>query len=432
MGSEKGGSCFLIRGAGDLHLAGNRKPKFFYGYVVVVAAFLIMVVSWGAISTFGVFFKPLLTEFDWTRAAISGAYSLRIILSGLVAIGTGRLTDRFGPRLVITACGFLVGLGFLLMSQIGAIWQLYLFYGVIVGIGLSAAWVPLVSPVARWFTQRRGLMTGIVVSGAGLGTMIMPPAASWFISNYGWRTSYIILGIIALVLIVLVAQFIKHAPAQTGQVPYRVDEVKVDSLNLEAGGFSLKEAIHTRQFWTLSATWLCFGFSLGGILVHIVPHALDLGISPIIAANILAIRGGVSIPGGIIIGSVADRIGSRSALIITSILCSGALLWLLGAKELGMLYLFAAILGFGSGGLFVLESPLVAKLFGLSSHGVILGSVGFSYMIGGAIGPVVVGGIFDITGSYSLAFLACAIVSIIGLILASLLKPTSSECQKSE
>ncbi|TET26414.1 MAG: MFS transporter, partial [Dehalococcoidia bacterium] len=397
------------------------------GYIVVVAAFLIMTVSWGMFSSFAVFFKPLLEEFGWTRSAISGAYSLCIILSGLVAIGMGRLTDRFGPRLVIAACGLLMGLGYLLMSQIGAIWQLYLFYGVIVGIGMSAAWVPLLSPVARWFVKRRGLMTAAVVSGAGLGTMIMPPVASWLISGYGWRTAYIILGIITMVLIVLVAQFIKRAPAQMEQEPYGEGEVKVNSLNLEAEGFSLKEAIRTRQFWVLSAIWLCLGFSLGGVWVHIVIHATGIGISAASAANILAISGGISIPGGIIIGSVADRIGSRLALIIASILLLGALLWLLGAKELWMLYLFAAILGFGYGGLFVLESPLVAKLFGLSSHGVILGSVFFSYMIGDAIGPVVVGHLFDITGSYQIAFLICAAAGVIGLILTSLLKPIGSE-----
>ena len=400
----------------------NRTPRFFYGYTIVLSAFFIMVVMWGTASSFGVFFKPLLAEFGWTRAMVSGAVSLSIIVSGLAAIVLGRLTDRFGPRLVVTAGGCFLGLGYLLMSQISATWQLYLFAGVIIGIGLGVAWVPLLSPVARWFVKKRGMVTGIAVAGVGVGIMIMPPAASWLISNYGWRLAYTIIGIVTLASVVPAAQFLKRDPDQMGLVPYGVDEVKIDSPNLETGGFSLQEAIRTRQFWMLSAMWLCFAFSLETIFVHLVPYATDLGISARSAANILAISGGVSILGGIIIGNIADRTGNRPALIITSILFAGALIWLVVAKELRMLYLLAAIFGFGYGGLFAVESPIVAKLFGLSAHGAIMGSVGVGYMIGGALGPVLAGRIFDITGSYQTAFLISAAASVIALILTLLLR----------
>ena len=118
------------------NLTAARKPGFFYGYVIVLIGFFNMLLMFGAFYSFGVFFKPLSTEFGWTRATTSGAYSLAMFLSGLLAIVMGRLTDRFGPRVVLTLCGFLLGLGFLLMSQVSAIWQLYLFYGVIIGVGL--------------------------------------------------------------------------------------------------------------------------------------------------------------------------------------------------------------------------------------------------------------------------------------------------------
>ena len=136
------------------------KPKFFYGYVVVLASFFILLITWGTIYTFGVFLKPLLAEFGWTRAETSGAYSLYMVLHGVLYIVTGRLNDRFGPRMLMTACGLLLGLGYFLMAYISAIWHLYLFYGVIIGIAMSAGFVPLVSTIVRWFVKRRALMTG--------------------------------------------------------------------------------------------------------------------------------------------------------------------------------------------------------------------------------------------------------------------------------
>ena len=405
----------------------DRKPKLFYGYIVVLTAFLIMMVTWGAFYCFGVFFKPVLVEFGWTRAATSGAYSLSFVLSGFIGIFAGRLSDRLGPRIVVIGCGLFLGSGYLLMSQISIIWQLYLFYGVIVGIGLSGVYVSAVSAVSRWFVKRRGMMTGIVIAGIGAGTMIMPPLANWFISSYGWRASYNIIGIIVLVLMILAAQFLKRDPSQIGLSPYGENEVEQESLNLEARGFSLQRAIHTGQFWMLCVMFLCFGVSVQAIIVHIVIHATELEISAASAANILAVIGGVSITGRIIMGSAGDRIGNKLAITICFILMSVALLWLLATKELWMFYLFAVIFGFAYGGWAALMSLIVAELFGLSSLGVILGAVIFSVTIGEAIGPALAGGIFDITSSYQPAFLICTTLSIITIILVLFLRPITNK-----
>lgn len=162
----------------------NGGHKFFYGYIIVMLATIIMVASWGTFYSFGVFFKPVLLEFGWTRAITSGAYSLAFLLSGFFSIFVGRLSDRFGPRIVVLACGLLLCSGYLLMSQASSTWQLYLAYG-IVGVGLSGAYVPSISAVSRWFVKRRGLMTGIVMAGIGIGTMIMPPLANLLITSYG-------------------------------------------------------------------------------------------------------------------------------------------------------------------------------------------------------------------------------------------------------
>ena len=268
---------------------------------------------------------------------------------------------------------------------------------------------------------------GIVVSGIGFGTLIIPPLASWLISAYDWRTAYRILGIIGSVLIILAAQFLRRDPAQMGQLPYGESGVKQQSPAIEAEGFSLREAIHTRQLWILCAMLACFGLCLQTIMVHINPHATDLGISAISAANILAIIGGATIAGRIMMGSAGDRIGNKAAIIICFVLLSVDLFWLQLAKMVWMLYLFAAIFGFGYGGFIALMSPMVAELFGLSSHGIIFGVVNFSSVIGETVGPLLAGHIFDITSSYHLAFLVCAAISIVGLILISLLKPTTGE-----
>jgi len=405
-------------------LPDNRKPKFFYGYVVVALAFLILMIMGGTMYTFGVFFKPLTDEFGWTRALTSGAFSLQMVLHGLFYIVTGRLNDRFGPRVVVSGCGLLLGVGYLLMSQISDIWHLYLFYGVIIAIGMSGSFVPLSSTVARWFVKRKGMMIGIAVAGIGIGTMIIPPIASWLISNYGWRTSYAVIGLTVLVITISTAQFLRRDPAQMRLLPYGQSEVQEENSNLEGGGLSLQGAMHTRQFWLLCVAFLSFGVFETAIMVHIVPHATDLGISAIAAANIFAAIGGLGIVGRIVMGGTSDRIGSRAALIICFVLLTATLAWLLVAKELWMLHLFAAVFGFGYGGVSALMSPTVAEVFGLRSHGVILGVITFLTTAGCAIGAVMAGSVFDITGSYQLSFVVCTTASIISLIITLFLRPT--------
>jgi MFS family permease len=400
------------------------RPRFFYGYIVVGAALLITAMTFGSYNSFGIFFEPVLTEFGWTKAIISGALSLSWIMQGVLGIVMGRLTDRFGPRLVLTICGFLVGLGYLLMSQIGAVWQLYLFYGVIIGSGMGGAWVPIVSTVARWFAKRRSLMTGIVLSGVSIGTLIGAPVTSRLISVYDWRMSYIIMGGIVLVVIVLAAQFLRRDPTQAKQKPYSGSEGEKREPVSETHSFSPGEAVRTRQFWLTSGMFFCFGFCVYTIMAHIVLHAIGLGISSTSAANILAAIGGISIVGRIVLGSAGDRFGNRRVFIIGFILMAAALLWLVPSKEAWGLYLFAVVFGFAFGGCVTSESPLVAGLFGLSSHGLILGTINLpGFTFGAAVGPFIAGHISDITGSYQLAFIVCAAMSVAGLILTVLLRP---------
>ncbi len=407
----------------DQEIRPKTKSVVFFSYAVVVSAFLIMLIVFGTHMSFGVFFRPMLTEFGWTSAMTAGAFSLSQIVQGLLGIFMGGLNDRFGPRLVLSLCAFLFGLGVLLMSQISAIWQLYLFYGIIIGAGVSGTWVPLMSTIARWFTHRRGLMSGIVLCGVSLGGLIFPLIATQLISIYDWRTSYFILGSIALVIVILAAQFLRRDPAQVGQTPYNNKEDE-PRLELRAEGFTLKEAVYTRQFWIYFFILFSFGFSMFSVIVHIVPHAIELGFSAAIAASILSTMSGLSIAGRIGMGSAVDRIRSRKVFIIGFILISTSLFWLIPATEAWKLYLFAVVFGFAFGGNGVAESPLAAELFGLGSHGLIYGVLTFGYTIGAAIGPFATGYIFDVTTNYQGAFLMIAAVGILGLILAAVLRPT--------
>ncbi len=402
----------------------NNPSKIFYGYIIVLASFFIVLIMHGMQNTYGILFHYLQAEFGWSRVMISGAHSLVSFLMGLFSIASGRLTDRFGPRVPVTICGLILGLGYLLMSQLNTVWLLYLFYGVMVGIGLSCGDVPLLSTTARWFVRRRGTMSGILKVGTGTGILVMPLVASWLILSFGWRQSYLILGIASLAAIMLIAQLLRRDPSKKGLRPYGV--YNADDGDFMGGGLTFHAAVRTRQFWVLCAAYFLLSYCAMAIMVHIAPHATDLGISTAHAAGLLSTVGGISILGRLAMGYAGDRVGNRQALIINFLILVAALFWLQFANWLWALYLFAVIYGFAHGGFFALMSPLVAELFGTKSHGVIFGMFWFIVQTGAAIGPVVTGWIFDATLSYQLAFLIFAACGVLGLILSTSLRPVTA------
>jgi len=401
----------------------TKTDNFFYRYIIVAACFSIQAIGIGTYVSYGVFFNQFISEFGWSRATISGASSAAFLLMGLLSIFVGRLNDRIGPRKVMTVSGFFFGVGLLLMSRLNAIWQLYLFYGVIVGIGFSSIDVIPLSTTARWFTKKRGIMTGIVKVGTGAGQLTVPLAASMLIASYGWRTSYLMIGGVGLVLLVSIAQLLRRDPSQMGLLPDDRKETAGDNPGLAGGGLSLREALHTRQFWIICGANLATVFCLMSIIVHIVPHSQDTGVPAVRAASVLSTIGGVSMAGRFITGIAIDRIGSKRVMMVCFVLLMVGLLWLQIANELWMLYVFAVVYGMTHGGFFTAISPIVAEFFGISAHGVLFGIVIFSGTIGGAIGPVVAGYVFDVTAGYSLAFWLSTLVSSLGLVLIVILKP---------
>lgn len=394
-----------------------------YAYVIVGCAFALMAVMWMSFYSFGIFFKPILSEFGWSRAVTAGAFSLCSLIQGVLAIAMGGLTDRFGPRAVMMLCGVLLAAGYLLMSQVHSLWHLYLFFSVILGVGMGGSFAPLMTLTARWFIKKRGMMTGIVAAGTGVGVLAGPPVAEMLFSRYGWRISYVVLGTIVLVIMVLGAQFLKSAPGHIRAAGGEEGEGEnKQGRGVQQEGSSLHDALRSGKFWAVFSMIFCLGFCAFAVMVHIAPHITDVGFSRQTAAQIMVAIGVVCIAGRVVFGKTLDRTGSRKGFMIGFATMALSLFLVVFSASLPMIYLFAILFGFAFGACVTCESPLVADLFGLRSHGVLLGIVACGFTAGGALGPFIAGYIFDAAGHYRMAFLLCGFISFTGLLLARALK----------
>jgi MFS family permease len=401
------------------------EKNFSYGYVIAAACFSIQAIGVGIYVTYGVFFNSLITEFGWSRTVISGASSVAFFIMGIFGIFVGRFNDRFGPKKMMTITTLFLGIGYMLMSRLTAVWQLYLFFGIIFGIGLSSVDVIALSTIARWFESKRGMMTGIVKVGTGAGQFTLPLVASFLISHYGWRNAYVVIGAAALVALIVIARLLRRDPGQI-EAPAEIKKSthqKLKKKKANTASLDLEEALRTVQLWTICIVNLTLVFCLMSIMVHIVPHARDIGVSAPRAAGVLSTIGGVSMLGRFIAGMAIDRIGSKRVMIICFFLLISGLLWLQKADALWMLLLFASVYGIAHGGFFTAISPIVAELFGIQSHGVLFGIVVCFGAIGGAAGPILAGYIFDVTASYGLYFWLITVMATGSLGLMFFIKP---------
>ena len=395
--------------------------RFYYGYVILFALFILQMVMFSPRSSFGVFIKPITAEFDWSRALVSGAFSISSIVQGLSGIIMGWINDRIGPRIVLTICGILVGAGLMLMFLVDSAWQLYFFYIIPVGVGMGGLFSPQMSTVARWFVKRRNIMTAILLAGGGLGAITGPPLITWLIYTYSWQEAFLFVGAGVLILVILFAQFLKRDPSQIGQVPFgegsEIREIE-KRVPANSSGLSLKQAFQTKKFWLFAITIFCFGFCCWTVMVHIVPLAIDRGISPATAAIILSVMNGATTAGSITVGLIADKIGSRRAFFTSIYLIFAIILLLIPVTSAWLLGVFVIILSLGLGGIAVTQSSMVAELFGMQSHGAILGCTVFTFTLGGASGTFVAGSVFDSTGSYQWVFLLCGVLVVASMIMA--------------
>jgi len=401
-----------------------KQSRVFYGHILVLSGFLIMLSMYGTLYSFGVFLKPLLKELGQTRASVSGSYSLCFFLSGALAVAAGRLNDTIGPRVVISWSGTMIGLGYVLMSTTTTVVELYLYLGLLVGVGMSGGIAPVLSTIAKWFDKRRGLMIGFAVAGVGTGTLAVPPVANALISAHGWRASFFIMGITTFALIVGFAQFFVRDPVIKGLRPYGSESAKSDEDDHNIEGLSLHDACRSVQLWTLFAIYVCSGFCVQIALVHTTIYAISLGASPARGAMLLSVMGVGSLAGRIFGGAASDRFGNRLMMIAASILMAILFSMIVLSGNTRVLLLFAGFFGVVYGQILCMMPLLPAELFGLKNHGSILGVITLASTIGGSMGPVVAGAIFDGYGGYRNVWVTCTAASVATLLLAlSMKKP---------
>ena len=395
-----------------------KKPRIHYGYIILALSFTISAVASGFASSFGVFLEPMLDELGWTRSSISLAFSLSTLVSGVIGVVAGRLTDKLGPRIILTASAIFFGAGYLLMSLVHDPWQMYIFYGVLNGIGIAAAIVPLSSTAIRWFTRRRSLVIGIIASGVSVGTIISSQLAGWLISIMDWRFTFIVIGIINFVVIVVCAQFLKRDPQSIGQLPYGEAEFHPEtSIKPASTGLTLTQALRKVQFWLFFAANFFASMSIFTVLAHIVIHARGLEIPNTSAVSLLSFISITGIISRMTMGPVADRIGNRTTITMGILLLLISLVWLIFSTDYWMLVIFALVFGFAWGTFYVPTSPLNAELFGVKSVGAILGVSTLSFSIGATIGPTLAGYIFDVQHSYRLDLILLAAFAFVALML---------------
>ena len=269
---------------------------------------------------------------------------------------------------------------------------------------------------------------GLTVTGFGLGGIISPILSQWLISGYGWRQAYTTLGLLIIIIVVPLAQFMKHSPQKMGLKPYGEKETKEDEQSLVSveEGLSFKQVIKTRRFWIFGVIQMCFLFSIQVIIAHIAPHAVDIGISATIAASIVSIFAATSLIGRNLVGFISDKIGARFALSACLVPLTLALIWLLFSKEVWMFYLFAVLYGIAYGGIVPLQALITGELFGLKFLGMLLAVLMLFSTVGGALGAPLAGYIFDVTRSYSIAFIICIILCVLALVLSLILLRSKS------
>lgn len=378
-------------------------------HVVVFGACLTQFTIIGLLFSFGLFFRFYEAEFGWTRTLLSSATALGFFMMGTLAIPGGRLNDLFGPRRVLATTGVAFGLGYALLSRADEPWLLFAIFGVLIGMGLSTHDVVTLSTIGRWFSARRGLMSGVVKVGTAAGQMTLPPLAALLIVTYGWREALVALGIGAGVLLVIAAFCMASPP---------VEAPSADGKPAPSTGASYGEARRTRVFATLCAIQFLFFPALMAVPLHIPIHGMDLSLEPAVAATLLTVIGGASVAGRLIVGGAVDRLGGRRAYVVCFTPLILSLVALCFATSAPPLFVIMALYGFGHGGLFTVVAPTVAEYFGMRAHGALFGTVLFFGTIGGSVGPILTGAAFDLTGSYLPAFATLAAMATLGLILA--------------
>jgi MFS transporter, OFA family, oxalate/formate antiporter len=402
-------------GGGSL-LVALMPARVFYGWFVVLGAFAVTFVGFGSAYTFSAFLHSLQTDFTASRGSVSLVFSLAGFLYFALGIISGPLADRWGARLLSTLGMVFIGVGLCAASLARTLGQVYVAYGLGVGLGVGCSYVPALGAVQRWFVKRRGFASGLAVSGIGVGTLVMPPLASFCIGALGWRHAYLVLGLIAAVIGVGAALLIENDPRDRGLAP--------DGEPLQSGagaelpaGFSVREAMRSRRFISLYAACLICSFGIFVPFVHLIPYALDHGVPQASAVLLLGAVGVGSTAGRFFLGGLADGLGRERALVLMFVGMAGALLiWMFSTAFWGMTA-FALVYGVFYGGFVAVLPALVMDYFGGRNVGSIIGVLYTSIAAGTLIGPSAAGFAFDVSHSYTLPILAAVCGNLIAAVI---------------
>lgn len=365
-------------------------------WLVAAALFAVVFSASNQIAAFGVFLPALADHFGWSRGAISVALSISLLLGGFAGFAVGAIADRHGPRGILLLTVAIAGGGYALASTTGALWHLYVFVGVMGGLGTSGFYIIASTTVTRWFDRDRGLALALVLVGFNVSFVTAGPAAAWLIERVGWRGAYLVFGGWLCVVGSLAALVVRDPPrprVAPGHAPGRDDH-----------GVGVVEAMGDRRLWLLLLSW----FLLGGVLlmmtVHVVPYARDRGVDLASAALALTAYGAGAAVGRLGSGPLSDRLGPRPIMRACFTLQVIALVALAFGPPLPLLLPMVAVFGLGFTGADTVYIRVIPDVFGLKALGAITGVLTMGWRAGAALGPALAGFVHDATGSYALPF----------------------------
>lgn len=405
------------------------QPRFFYGWFIVGVLFFVSIIDGGFTYTFSTFLKPLTQEFGWSRAETATAFSLYLLIGGLILPVWGWLVDHVGAKWVFLISALIDGVALFFLSTVQDLSGYYAWY-LLLGIGLAGIGpMPVGKVVTQWFVAKRGLAMGTALVGASGGGLVLVPLCGFLIAELSWRVAYQALAALSLGLMLpLVWFFVVNTPEEKGLQPLgqngaadagdSTDNSAETSQELGARDWTLKEALFTSTFWLLGVAF-CLGLmAAGAIHTHQVAFLQDTGQSLEMAATITGIGLGMSMVGRFAAGWISEHFPRPHYILAICLLMqaagTGFLMYFPSVGNWGLGF-FVLLFGIGYGGMIVLWPLTVGHDFGRQAFGAIagvLGTIGLS--IGGASGPIIAGAIFDNTGSYDWAFVGCVSVFIVG------------------
>jgi len=410
-------------------MAMSRAPRVHPAWIVLGALTVCMLAGSGLRSVFGVYIKPMEAEFGWTRGALSGAAAVSLLLLGAVGPFVGRLADRWGPRNVIAISLFVLALGAIGSSFIQKLWHVYVMTGVFMALGAGGVALTTGSTVvARWFEARRGLAIGIAAGGMSAGQLIVIPLATALTVWFGWRTSFLWLGIGLLVLVLPdCLGLIRNNPEDRGARPYGATGPAPTRAEAEAtrvaGRVGVSEAAQTLPFWLLMGTFFVCGYTSNGmVLTHFMPHALEHNFTAFQASSALGVMGAMNIMGTLASGWICDRFGRRGPLATYYFVRGVSLLFLLYVWNVPSLHLWAALFGLNYISTVPPTTTLTANIYGRYSVGELSGWIFFAHQVGSALGAALAGWVFELTGTYSSAFVSAAVLAFVAAGLAMMIR----------